>query len=153
MKKTFLKKLLPKDERKRENVLLVIAESTILYFIFLFLYSIVKNSSIQDGGLDGFIVISLIYFITYVFISYILTEVVREDITTKSKLKKTIIMNIIINIFITLLIVLFLIITRFIQLTIFNIFVFGLLFFIPLTTIKIIELYISYKMNKDLFDE
>ncbi len=153
MRRTFLKRILPKDERKRETILLIISESAILYIIFLFIYSVINNISINDNSTDNYIIISLIYFISYTFISYISSEILREDISSKKQLIKHTFQNALSSFFIILIVITFLVVTKNVSLNIVNIIIAFAIFFVPLNIIKFIELFISYKANKDLFEE
>ncbi|PKI03895.1 hypothetical protein BU115_02505 [Staphylococcus xylosus] len=152
MKHSLLKKLLPKDERKRENILYTIAESSIMFFTFIFIYAIINMSSLNGSILDKFVIGSIIFYVSFVFIRYISSEVTREDINTKSKLYSQFRFKIIFNFIISIVISSFLI---FINVFAFNLITYIILFFcffIPLMIISYLELYISYKANKKLFN-
>ncbi len=152
MKHSLLKKLLPKDERKRENILYTIAESSIIFFTFIFIYAIINMSSLNGSILDKFVIGSIIFYVSFVFIRYISSEVTREDINTKSKLYSQFRFKIIFNFIISIVISSFLI---FINVFAFNLITYIILlfcFFIPLMIISYLELYISYKANKKLFN-
>ena len=71
MKHYFTKKILPKDERKRENILYTISESTIIFFVALFIYAIINRSSLNGTLMDKMVIGSIIFFISFIFIRYI----------------------------------------------------------------------------------
>lgn len=152
MKHSLLKKLLPKDERKRENILYTITEASIIFFIFIFIYAIINMSSLNGSILDKFVIGNIIFYVSFVFIRYISSEVTREDINTKSKLYSQLRFKIIFNFIISIIIGSFLIFVDIFTFNVITYIILFLCFFIPLMIISYLELYISYKANEKLFN-
>ncbi|EGQ2917814.1 hypothetical protein ELD30_10180 [Staphylococcus pseudintermedius] len=152
MKHYLIKKILPKDERKRENILYTISEATIIFFITLFIYAIINRSSLNGTLMDKMIIGSIIFLVSFVFIRYISSEVTRDDINTKRKFYSQLYFKILSNFIISIIIVLSLTFTNIISLKLITYMIMFVCFFTPLTLVSYLELYISYRANKKLFN-
>lgn len=153
MKHYFTKKILPKDERKRENILYTISESTIIFFVALFIYAIINRSSLNGTLMDKMVIGSIIFFISFIFIRYIASEVTRDDIDTKRKFYFQLYFKMLSNFIISMIILLFIAFTNIIYFKLITYVIMFFCFFIPLMIVSYLELYISYRASKNLFKE
>lgn len=89
MKKTWIAKLLPKDEYQEQRILYFIAEAAVLLVVFLFLYLFV-NTFIIELNITGEIIglLSFLLLVTYVTIRSISSGIEYPDVATKSRFRQ-----------------------------------------------------------------
>ncbi|MCM3033104.1 hypothetical protein [Niallia sp. MER 6] len=87
--KSWLSKVLPKDEYKEKKMLYYIAESAVLLAILLFIYALINNFSLYGGSASGTVtLLSLCFLVAYVLIRYIMSGIEYPDIIIERRFKK-----------------------------------------------------------------
>lgn len=89
MDKTWISKLLPKDEYREKRLLYFFAEAAVILGGLLFVYSLLA-SFISVMDIPGFAVavISLLFIITYITLRTTLTGIEYPDVATEKRFKK-----------------------------------------------------------------